>query len=250
MLSVIVPSIRPQNLQRLYESVRQAYGWMLEFIVVSPHPRAGWLPFGNVTWIVDYGSPTRAQQLGILSARGEYVLWGAADDGYFLPGTVDLAVDRAAPRTVVAGKYYEGSDNPAMNERKYYLVNTHDGQRSKFVNDECLMLMVGVISRSLLLELGGVDCEKFESLPMAFNDLSVRLWHLGIEVILQDEVMFRCSHMPGHTGDHGPIHDAQTLHDEPMFKSIYNAHESLSRVDIDINNWTRAPARWERRFGA
>jgi len=42
MLSVIVPSIRPGNLPRLYESIQTAYSGEFEFIVVGPQALDGY----------------------------------------------------------------------------------------------------------------------------------------------------------------------------------------------------------------
>lgn len=261
MLSVIVPSIRPQNLERLYTSIEGAYSGEFEFIVVGPNPLPEFFyPKRNARAIIDYGSPTRAQQIGLCRAVGDWVLWGCADDGYFYPGSVDRALVTeflqpypAMPsswRKVVVGKYYEGEgENPAMNTRDYYYINTHNVCRSTYIAPDMLMFMLGVASRQLLIEVGGIDTVNFETLPMAFNDLSVRLYHAGAELVLQHDTMFRCSHMPGHEGDHGPVHDGQTLHDEAMFRSIYNDASSLTLCKIPLDNWKQAPARWERRFG-
>lgn len=252
-LSVIVPSIRPGNLKRLYESVQKAYSGEFEFIIIGPYDLPKY--FGdktNAKLIKDHGSPVRAQQIGIVNAIGDYVLWGMADDGYLFPGTVDLALNSLESedyKTLVIGKYYEGSENPFMNSRKYYQINTHNGSRSRYILNECLMFMVGVIPRKLLVEIGGLDCEKFEALPMAFNDISVRLSNMNCKFLFQEQIMFRCSHMPGHLGDHKPIHEAQINRDQPMFLKIYNDPESLRRTTIDIENWKKASERWKERFG-
>jgi hypothetical protein len=252
-LTVIVPGIRPGNWLRLYNSIAKAFtrgAW--EMLIISPYA----LPRGlegkeNVRIIKDYGTPIRAQQIGLVSSQGEYISW-AADDGYYYPGSLDLAfasLEGKDYKTLVVGKYYEGSENPFMNSRKYYQINTHDGSRSRFIHNDCLMVMVGVVSRQLLIELGGWDAVLFEVCPMAYNDLSVRLFNYGAEFIFQQEIMFRCSHMPGHLGDHGPIHDAQVDFDEPMFRKIYNDPKSVERVSIDLDNWKKSPERWVRRFG-
>ena len=252
-LSVIVPSIRPGNLSRLYESVQNSFSGDFEFIVIGPYKMPKYFnDKTNIKYIEDYGSPVRAQQIGIVNSTGDYVLWGCADDGYFFSKTVDIAIDKLKnekPNTLVTGKYYEGSENPFMNSIKYYYINTHDGQRSKFVKNDYLMFMLGVIPTKLLIDIGGLDCEKFETLPMAFNDLAVRLYHIGAKFIFQEEIMFRCSHMPGHEGDHGPIHEAQINSDQPRFVKLYKREPSLTRSNIDINNWKNSPAKWVRRFG-
>lgn len=253
-LSVIIPSIRPGNLKRLYESVQSAYSGDFEFIVISPYKLTKFFADKpNVILIEDFGSPVRAMQIGICQAKGDFVLWGMADDGYLYPGIVDYAIKEIEQSgrkdSVYIGKYYEGSENPFMNSRKYYQINTHDGSRSRFIEADCLMFMVGVIPRALLIKTGGLDCREFEALPMAFNDISVRLYNMGANIIFRDAIMFRCSHMPGHLGDHGPIHDAQVGFDQPKFLEIYNHQSALDRKEIPIENWMDAPDRWVRRFG-
>src|SRR3990167_2530104 len=250
MLSVIVPSIRPGNLPRLYESIRSAYSGEFEFIVVGPQGLDPWFDDKpSCVCVKDMGSPVRAQQLGLVKARGDFVLWGVADDGLFRPGAIDAAMSQAAPLTVVVGKYNEGADNPAMNERKYYYINTHDCCRSSYIENDWLMFMIGIAPRKLLLEIGGVDACLFEALPMAFNDLSARLYRHGAKFVLMNEIMFRCTHLPGHEGDHGPIHDAQTQSDEPRFRQLYGDAAVMVRTRIDPDNWQKAPAVWARRFG-
>ena len=255
-LSIILPGIRPGNWKRLYDSINTSFSedtsqW--ELVIISPYqmPKA-MKDKSNVKLIKDYGSPTRAQQLGLSHCTGEYVSW-AADDGYYLGVSLKAAVDTldsGAGNSLVVGRYYEGSENPFMATRKYYLINTHDGSRSKFIPNNCLMIMVGVVPRLILVEVGGWDSLNFEGLPMAFNDLSVRLNSKKVNFIFQEDMMmFRCSHMPGHQGDHGPIHDAQTEHDEHVFRGIYSQMESTQRITIDYNNWKHSPERWIRRFG-
>ena len=251
-LSVIVPSIRPQNLRRLYDSIiSSTNGNDFEMIVISPYPLPDDLQGKNFSLITDFGSPVRCMQLGLLKCQGKYTTW-AADDGAFTIGSLKIALDNLKEKPdnhVIIGKYYEGEgENPFMNTRKYYLINTHDGSKSKHIPKDCLMVMEGVLSTSLLKEIGGWDCQ-FEVCPMAFLDLSIRLYRAKAVITLQDEVMFECSHLPGHDGDHGPVHDAQTGHDEPIFKGIYSQSECSQRTKIDLNNWESSPARWKRRFG-
>ncbi len=111
------------------------------------------------------------------------------------------------------------------------------------------MLNCGLVSRKITLELGGWDAATFQVCPYAYHDFSIRLQKYGCKFIIQPEVMFKCSHMPDCTGDHGPIHMGQIYFDEPMFKEIYNHPYYSKRLAIDVDNWKKAPAKWERRFG-
>lgn len=257
-LSVLLSGIRALNWEKLYHSIGKSYTQAdYELIIVSPYELPDILSkIPNIKWFHDYGSPTRCQQRALTYAKGEYINW-AADDGFFTDGSMDIAFNslggekwRCDYKTIIVGKYREGDgDTSAMVKDNYYLLNNHLGSQCKYLPLETPLLNVGLISRKLLLEVGGWDSSKFEVLPYAYNDLAVRLKNYECKFILQPEVMFECGHMPGMTGDHGPIHTAQTFHDEPMFKLLYNRIETKDRINIDLNNWEYSPVRWERRFG-
>jgi hypothetical protein len=188
-------------------------------------------------------------QLGIVASEGEYIAWGLADDGAFEKDALDIAFTNMNDdyKTVVMGKYNEGADNPVMAGVDYYILSNHDACRSPYIESGRLMFNVGLISKRAVVEIGGLDC-KFEVLPMAFNDIAIRLQRYGCKFIIQDEIMFRCSHMPGHEGDHGPIHDAQTTHDQGMFLGLYQ-RQGGRRITIPLDNYKDQPERWERRYG-
>ena len=79
-------------------------------------------------------------------------------------------------------------------------------------------------------------------------DFAIRTQRAGSEYFMIPHPIFTCSHMPGTTGDHAPVHYAQLEHDQPLLKEIYNNPDCLNRVKIDINNWKGAEKRWNRRF--
>jgi hypothetical protein len=97
------------------------------------------------------------------------------------------------------------------------------------------------------MELGGWDAETFEVCPMAYHDFSIRTQKYGAKVIVQDMIMFRCGHMPGHQGDHGPVHDCQVNLDHPAYFKMYL--QPNERVKIDLMNYLKCPEKWEARFG-
>lgn len=249
-LSVICPGIRTQNWSRLYESINNDFTGTWEIIFVGPYELPEELKCcRNIKYIQDWGSPIRCQQMGLLKAEGDYITW-AADDGYFLKGALNIAFSKLEPNALVMGKYYEGNNNGdfPMQDNSYYILSNHDATKIKYVPKNYYMLNVGVVPRDILLKLGGWDCQ-FEVCPMAYNDLAIRLQRYGIKFIIQNEMMFTCSHLPGHEGDHGPIHDAQTQHDEQLFREIYSYSASTGRIEIKLNNWEKSPNRWLRRFG-
>lgn len=253
-LSVLVPSIRKENLQRLYESIGDALklsSW--EMVIIGPYGLPDILKdVYNVRFIEDWGPPLRAQQRGLVEAQGDYISW-AADDGWYLPNSLDRAFELLEGKdykTVIMGKYQEGDrKDDHMETDKYYILNNHDGSRAYFLPENTYMLNCGVISRQILLELGGWDANQFWVCPIGYNDLAIRLQKYGCPFIIQQEMMFACTHLPGETGDHGPIHNTQVYRDQPMYQEIYNHPYFSKRISIDVNNWQKAPAKWDARFG-
>jgi len=251
-LTVICPGIRTHNWERLYQSMIEScgdYTWELIFVGPKNTDSSTVLADERVSFIEDWGTPIRCQQIGLIHAQGEYINW-AADDGYFLPNILNTGLNIAYenPGHIVMQKYYEGAVNSVMENEDYYKINYHDATRSNFVPDSYFGLNVGCVPRKILLELGGWDC-LFEVCPMAYADFACRAQRAGVKFVIQDEMAFKCGHMPGRSGDHAPIHDAQLINDEPMFKHIYNDPESKNRVTIPLNNWQKIAPRWARRFG-
>jgi hypothetical protein len=251
-LTVLVPGIRVVNWYNLYQSVIDSFHGEFEIIFIGPYPPGAILQGEhNVRWIQDWGSPTRCQQIGLLQASGRFVTW-AADDGVFLHGALDRAFELMEGKTnaLVMGKYIEGADNTQMpmSEDAYYILNNHDASRLDRLGKKYWMLNCGLVSKDMLLKYGGWDCQ-FEVCPMAYNDLAIRLQNAGIEFIIQNVVMYTCSHSPGTMGDHAPVHFAQIEHDQPLFNKIYDRPDANERKIIPIDTWEQSPERWERRFG-
>lgn len=253
-LSVIVPGIRKENWNKLYNSIDAAlfyglYPW--EMIIISPYELPDYLVgMSNVRLIKSWRSPIACQQQGLCEAKGEYITW-AADDGEYMPRSLNLALTSLKNKPynhIVVGKYFEGDASSGMDDEWYYHLYNHETCRLPYVPREVLMLNCGVVSRRLLEELGGWDSMMFEVCPFAYNDFAIRAHKSGAIFEIQKDVMFKCSHEPGMIGTHGPIHLAQTEHDEGIFKALYIV-DFLPRLSIDINNWQKTPERWERRFG-
>jgi hypothetical protein len=249
-LSVLLSGIRCGNWKRLYESIEKSYSGSWEFIIVSPYKLPRSLEGKtNIKLIEDWGAPMRCYQRALCESTGKYITW-AADDGVYLPNALDLGMQsiRDKENTVIVGNYNEGKDNPDMLDIKYYYIYTHEGSRCEYLPKDCLMLMVGIVPADMMKEIGGWDC-RWEACPMGFNDLSIRLYNKGVKFIFQPQQMFKCGHMPGEAGDHGPIHWAQTTRDTPIFKMIYSDPASRGRISIPLDNWKSSPERWVRRFG-
>ena len=185
-ISILVPGIRTANWLKLYNSMFKAckkYPW--EMIFVGPYDLPAELSDKqNITYIKDWASPIICQQKALLAAKYDWINW-AADDGYFLEDSIDIAFSLLKEQVgknaelnykhVIMGKYTEGDGNTEhMRGNDYYILSNHDSSRLREIPTGYYMLNVGLVSRKLLLEVGGWDVD-FEVCPMAYNDLAVRL---------------------------------------------------------------------------
>lgn len=252
-LSIALAAIRIGNWKRLYDSIVTSVGskYTFELIFCGPHEN---LPselqgLENVRLIQDFGCPTRAQQIACIDAKGRYLAW-TADDGWFLPGKLEeclnILENNASERKCLVTHYSEGGNAQGLSS---YSLNFHEPARSPYFPDNYLVFNSVILQTEHYKDIGGLDAQ-FEVLPMAFCDYGVRTHRDGIDVILHQDVIFECTHFPGRTGDHAPIHDAQTGHDMQVYRNIYNNPNCIGRIKIDLENWKNAPARWVRRFGA
>ena len=241
-LSVIVPSIRPQNIKKLYDSIVLSFSGLFEFIVIGPYPPPIQL---KINWINSLRSPNACQQQGLCEAKGDYVTWGA-DDGTFMPDALDEAFSLIDDdyKNIVVGKYTEGPNPKGMDDPDYYRFGFHKAYRLKGLPQSCWILNCGLISRRFITELGGWDASLFDVPTIAHADLGIRAYKAGAKFILQEKLMFTCGHMPGRTGDHAPIHNAMK-DDLRVFKKIYS---SEIRPPIYLDNWQYTEEKWNRRF--
>ena len=245
-LSIVMPGIRVYNWDAVYQSIIKSFSGHFELIIVGPYQLTPTLQSHyNVKHVKDYGSPMRASQIGATLAEGEFITW-TADDGVFLPGQLDALLTSFAapdPPNVVIGKYTEGGD---LHDDSYYLLG-NAYPRTPYIDPSWWIFNLAVMRTHHFLELGGWDC-RFEACPCGHADLAVRAQRDGSKVHFHKEAVLQCSHMPGTTGDHAPIHYAQTEHDSALYYEIHNDPRNVSRIAIPMDNWRNAPSVWTRRF--
>lgn len=240
----------------LYESIMDSFDGDFEMIVAGPHPILWPLcECKNIKVILTKRSPNSAQQEALCNASGDYIC-AASDDGIFLPGALDQAMRLMEysdcmmvnqDRRIIVGKYLEGDNpHPDMEKEDYYKFKYHKAYRLKGVPQDQYIFNCGLISRDFLMELGGWDAECFETTTCAHADLGIRASKSGAQMILMNEILFKCSHEPKHTGTHAPIHNAMIKKDLPNFKILHS--KTNNRINININNWEKTPEIWSERF--
>ena len=92
-ISVIIPSIRPQNLVKVYDALAMAcQRYTFEVIIPSPYiiPESLMVK-GNVKFLHTYSNPTISFQMAALLADSEYI-YNTTDDGLVQPNAIDDAL--------------------------------------------------------------------------------------------------------------------------------------------------------------
>ena len=246
-VSVFLPTIRTHLLEKWYDSLEKSCSrHSFEAIFCGPFEIPESLnKKGNVKFIKDFGNPTRAAQLAAISAEGEY-LYHVVDDILFFEDCVSDELDKIEENDIVALRYREGQDfsGTELSERYWYAPNAYPSWPG--VNQGCGIGIHFLMNKGLFEEFGGFDC-RFEYLNHAAHDLLFRIQKAkGVNYKLSSKEASTADWMPGTSGDHGPIHYAQTTHDEGLFRSMWFSGNDNLKISID--NWKDVPEVWSRRF--
>lgn len=253
-ISLIIPAIRPELYQNVYDSFCKCFSGNFEIVWVSPYPmpKLNTIKRGSNQWIQDFGCPSRALQLGMLVAKAHWLSF-ATDDCTFDPDTMDKAWKTLDYhcfdyKTVIVCKYTE-SDNWSkwMLTDFYYKAWFHGDFRHPNIPFHFSLYMNGLISKQLMLETGGFDC-RFETMAYCYNDWSMRAQFGGAKFLIEKDRLDHCSWQPQESSDHGPVHRAVMEHDAPLFRGVYLAKRFKPQIKIDVDNWKQSPEKWPRRF--
>jgi len=257
-LSIILPSIRPNSLQRVYESIASSTKIDFEVIIVSPYQLPDFFDEKkNVKYVRDWGSPVRAQNIALLLCEGE-ILTTHADDALIAPGSLDIHVKMLRDmgsdiRNVVIAKFKEGSpgskDQEKMHDDSYFKIATGPAA-SPFFPPDWWLFNVAFMHTKFVEALGGWDCS-YEATWPAHTDMAIRAQAVGSKVKMSGLAFSIVDHMPDTSGDHAPIHHAQGEHDIPLMNSRYNRPDWTRVVPMQINiqDWKNSETVWKRRFG-
>lgn len=238
MLSVIVPGIRPHNWKRLLDSIGDEH----ETIFIGPYAPLADIQGRNFKYISDMGSPARAMNIGLQNATGDRIIW-AADDGYFLQNLTDV-LNIVNTNDIMTSMYTEGAGTSMDNTDYYYIGNSISTANLHNVDPKWFILNLGIVSKEILLSVGGWDGELYETPFASHIDLAIRLQQIGYRFQVYNKPLFHCDHMPGTSGDHAPIHHG---HYADMDK-LQKRYSDTFTPRIDVENWKKAAEIWTRRF--
>jgi glycosyltransferase involved in cell wall biosynthesis len=255
-LSIILPSIRTERLEKLYDSILASTKRSFELVICGPNPLPEKLrDLKNVKYVKDYGTPVRASNIAASLCEGKVYTW-IADDCLLFENTLDQCLEELYAmgddkKNVLVAKYYEGqegsSERDTLQSDSYFKLNGTPAA-SPFISSDWWLFNIAFIHAELFSFLGGWDCE-YEGTWASHADMAIRAQKFGANVKMAEVPLFACDHMPGGTGDHMPIFECQHQHDEPLLHSRYRDPDWGCRpVRVEMNNWKNSPAVWTRRF--
>lgn len=267
-LSIIVPTIRPHNLRELWTSTEKAVNGRYPWEMAAIGPRdvesgAEWVG-GRWRFIADDGSPCHCQQRALLHCRGEYVTW-AADDGVWLPGSLDRDWDDDAilckymeGRPDLRDQRWQGVDpvtrmdviafargdvglNPDMvASDDFWTIGYHKGARVSGVTPNANLLLLGILKRDLVLSVGGFD-EGYETAAQAQIDLGLRLQANGTKFMVWQHIVQALGYEP--KAERGPLQGAYE-EDEKRYKHLWREpRQAVLPISPDADK----PQQWARR---
>lgn len=261
-VSIIIPSIRPKNLVKVYNSLLKACKKNdFELIIPSPYIiHEELLKSGQVTFIHTYANPNVCFMQGAALARGEYI-YNTTDDGLVQEDVLDIAIDffekELKPIDVLNLTYIEGVLDfetlelitvPKPFHSNYWVAGACPEFQLPTINPHWRLAMHFFMKRDYFEKLGGFEMS-FEYSNHSLHDLAFRAQYNGSKVCDLPITAFLCSHAPGEMKDHKPVNDSQLYHDAPLFNKIYTKPSAVSsRVHLDINAWKNCSKIWERRF--
>jgi hypothetical protein len=240
-LSIIIPSIRIEGWKALVEQIGVAAGkYTFEVIFVGPKYNPDVDEFLNVKYVRDFGSPNRCQQIGLLLAEGKYVTW-LVDDFETGPNHIDRFLDDlvdTSDDTVIIGNYNEDG---VVAVKDFSIKHCYGGGWK--INSEWKIFNVAFMHRSYLEKFGGFDC-RYQVTCFGHTDLAARLQKVGCKVINKGLNIGGVKHIPGTSGDHGPVHHAQVSDDQPRFNRLT---DEIFSARVKLDNWKEADSIWRYR---
>jgi hypothetical protein len=244
-LSIVIPSIRVQQLMGVYNTLIKAIGkHTFEMIIVGPKkPDDKLLSTNKVKFVEDFGSPLRCGQLGSTYAEGKlFTIF--SDDGTFRESNLEQAIDiwysLNNRKAVMVFRYTEGG-SPCQPDI-YYVARYHADNRLPGIKDEFYTAPLAIYNLEYFRELGGYDC-KFEHFNVSTTDLAIRAQKDGAITRISPNCIadFGC-----YQNDHGPVIESYHQNDNPYFRQLYSTDSN--RIKIPYDNWKEAPTKWLRRF--
>lgn len=247
-LSICLPSIRTEKLERLFNSLPDSIGkYSCEIVVVTPYDIPDNLKADNIKVVIDHGCPTRCLQLAAKESQGR-LMTTASDDGVFVKHAIENAINDygtfCSKKDAIIMTYTEGYGMPnhtkAHADSKYWTPHYHPSLRLAGISPKHKWGPL-LINTEYFKEVGGFDCQ-FEHYNYCLHDLCYRLQQNGSRFYLSQNFIMNCEWDP-HSDEYKPVAEAAKP-DYRKFRTIYKRPNN--RFKIDFNNWEDSPSKWRR----
>lgn len=266
-ISITFPSIRNQNLAKVYDAIaKSCQQHSFEVIIASPYNIPDSIAGkDNVKWLKVYSSPSVAWQQCSILANSEFLVDGS-DDALFGPDALDEAIeafrdgvnkDSIINLPLKEGvldsdtlELIEGADTSPLRP-EFFMVSYNPPFYKKCINPTWRLSLNFLVKTKTFIKMGGFDT-RFEYINHSLHDFVFRIQSLGGSVFNFHRPAMMVAHMPGKSGDHGPIDECQKGPDTDKFNEIYdNLKDVRDRAFINLDNWKNQEHSnwWTRRFG-
>lgn len=248
-ISVIVPTIRSNNLERFYNSILTTTKRSFELILVGPYALPKELEqYKNIKYVRDFGSPVRCSNIGFQLTEGN-IITDCTDDAVYYPEALDRSINLlydmgSGYKNVVLHQYLEGKDgtNKIQQSEDYYKINNAQCTKSSFISDDWYVFNSFVMYKEFAKELEFLDCS-FQGTAMAHISYGIEAYRKGANVQLYHGLITDCDH---DQNDHNFIERAQIDQDEPLFQSIYRNPGWIMRDNSNKKDWKDVESVWTR----
>lgn len=244
-LTIIVPTIRADSLPTLLDSIPDSIGYYTyELIIIGPNKME---EYEGLTYIEDYGSPSRCVQRAACQAKGTLMTW-LTDDRVCKANALAECIETllAAPKEDgIIVRYTEEGPYSELNgsTKDYYISWKHRDNQLIGIPTHYLIAPVPMYYTETFQALGGIDC-RFEHVNMNIHDLAYRVQNAGGKLHYSPSVVMHCN-SNNFGADHAVLDRSYSTNDLPLFRELYN-HTGPVRQVLDMNNWERSPAKWRR----
>lgn len=248
-LSVLVPSIRVQNLEQLHFSFEKSiepFSW--EMIIVSPYDLPETIKNKeNVKFYKDLGCPSRCVQIASMLAEGQHLCW-FSDDGLAIQGKLAECLQmfeegKVSNKDAICLRYIEGEN--AEFPLEYWKPSTHPDQRLTGIKEHFLCAPLGMYNTEYFKELGGLDT-RYQHINFCTHDLVFRLQQAGGKVHLSPSTVAKFI-WSWHSQESAPVRRAYFENDKDLYGSEWDRDRS-DHVKINYFNWMEAESKWKMRF--
>ena len=251
-ISIVIPGIRTEHWGRIFAEIEGAIGkYKFEVIAVGPNfPPVELQNRLEFRYVQDYGSPSRAFQIGASLANGEYIAF-IPDDSRVLEKGLEEAIDFLKTKNKNDGMALVYSEGPNWTgtqhiELSYWTMGFHRLHENRpDIKPEYVMAPCFLINREFYIEIGGLDCENYYHVNMNAHDLAIRIQKNGGHFYLSPSRVFAANWDANFA--QSILYKAYLEKDMPSFNYQWSG-EGTNRYKIDFNNWKKSEVYWKLRY--